>query len=111
MKNLIFTTLVILAATTSAHALEECSRGAKSLYKDIQIYNQTEKLMPNEGLVGDRLAKDLVSLRMEDSIKGKVQALETGFARCEVYLDSDDELEIMVNVEAAKKMKNPLITD
>ncbi len=110
MKNLILVTIMVLA-TSSSQATEECSRGAKSLYKDIQIFNQTEKLMPNEGLVGDRLAKDLASVRMEGSTSTKVQALLTGFARCEVNLDADDELEIMMTVEAVKKMKNPLITD
>lgn len=111
MKKLILATVMVLTAAASAQAMEECSRGAKSLYKDIQIFNQTEKLMPNEGLVGDRLAKDLASVRMEDSINSKVQALLAGFARCEVNLDADDELEILMTVEAVKKMKNPLITD
>ena len=111
MKNLILATVMVLAAASSSQAMEECSRGAKSLYKDIQIFNQTEKLMPNEGLVGDRLAKDLASVRMEDSIDAKVQALLAGFARCEVNLDADDELEILMTVEAVKTMKNPLITD
>ena len=110
MKNLILTAVMVLAASSS-QAMEECSRGAKSLYKDIQIFNQTEKLMPNKGLVGDRLAYDLASVRTEDSINAKVQALLTGFARCEVNLNADDELDIMMTVEAVKKMKNPLITD
>ncbi len=110
-KIILLAAVIVFSIASTSQALEECSRGARSLYKDIQIYKQTEQLMPNEGLIGDRLAKDLSTLRMEDSLSAKVQSLETTFSKCDVYLEADDETEIMMTVEAMKKMKSPLITE
>lgn len=98
----------ILVIGSFSQAAEECHSGAKTLYKDIQIFNQTEKLMPDEGIIGERLELDLSRIKYHGSVKEKVHMLETGFAKCDVNLNTDDELEIAITVEAIKKMKNPL---
>ena len=110
-KFVLLLVAAILVIGSFAQAIEECHAGAKPLYKDIQIYNQTEKIMPQEGLIGERLEMDLSRITYNGSLKEKVQMLETGFAKCDVNLNSDDELEIALAVEAILKMKNPLLAE
>ncbi len=83
---------------------EECARDSKSLYIDIQVYNQTEKISAGNGFIGPRLKSELSFLRMNEfSLKDKVQTLEASFARCYIELSPKEELALEMDVELFKK--------
>ena len=70
---------------------QECSKSSKQLYIDIQNFKTAEKF----GLVeiGDRLMKDLKSMRADHlSINEKVQSLEAGFAKCNFNIRDEEEI-------------------
>ncbi len=110
-KSILFLVATVLSAGSILQASEFCDASSHPLYKEIQIYNQTEKIQPDEGLVGDVLSKNLARLRFNGSTKQKVMALETSFAKCVVMLSAEDEQEIDMAVETVQKMENPLFVD
>ena len=98
--------LTLLAS--SAHALEACEAGFKNLYIDIQIYKQTEAISAGDGLIGNRLQIELKFLRTQKmSLSEKIAALETGFARCDMQLSEQDDLDIQMAKDELLKAKNP----
>ncbi len=109
MKKIITSfTIGLTLLASSAHAIEVCESGFKNLYKDIQIYKQTEKISPGDGLVGNRLQIELKFLRSQKmSLLEKISALETGFARCDMQLNAQDELDIQMANDELLKAKNP----
>ncbi|MBC7467342.1 MAG: hypothetical protein H7256_15235 [Bdellovibrio sp.] len=111
-KVVIAALLSMMAFQVSAQGLEECSPAFKPLYMEIQIYNRTEKMNPNDGVIGRSLQSQIENLKSDElNMKQKVQSLETGFARCEMALSSDDILAIDMEVEQFAKMKIPLMID
>ncbi len=113
MKKVIALSVISLSTLfTSVHASEACESRFKGLYKEIQIYNQTEKISQGDGLVGNRLETELKFLKTQNmSLKDKVHAIETGFARCDMELTEQDDTDIAIEVEALLKMKNPLVIE
>ena len=94
------------------HASEACESRFKGLYKEIQIYNLTEKNSQGDGLVGNRLENELKFMKTQNmSLKDKIHSIETGFAKCDMELTEQDDTEIAMEVEALIKMKNPLEID
>lgn len=87
----------------------ECSRSAKPLYMDIQVYNETKKISEEHAVIGTVLKQELSLLNMPYfTLDEKVQSLETSFARCYIDLNQDEEMKIEMQVEALKKALNPL---
>ena len=113
MKKVIALSVISLSTLfTSVHASEACESRFKGLYKEIQIYNQTEKISEGDGLVGNRLENELKFLKSKNmSLKDKVYVIETSFAKCDMELTEQDNTDINMEVEALLKSKNPLITD
>lgn len=113
MKQTFIAGLISLTTVfSSANAIEACDTHFKTLYKEIQIFNQTEKISEGDGLVGYQLQAELKSMKSQRlSLKEKIQGLETGFAHCEMPLTDQDESEIKMATEELLKAKNPLITD
>lgn len=114
MKKIIAATIISLSTLFSAaHATEACESQFKGLYKDIQIYNETEKISEGDGLIGSRLQVELKYSKGSEglSLKEKIHELETGFAKCSIQLNEDDKLEISMAKEALLKAKNPLINE
>src|SRR6476661_7870189 len=100
MKKLFAFTLIALSTlSTVSHAIERCDARFNSLYKEIQIYNRTEKLTPGFAQVGPMLENQMKYLSPKLSEKEKVQALETGFAKCDPQLSDQDQLEIEITEE------------
>ena len=110
-KSILSLVAAILTAGSISQAAQYCEPSSNPLYKDILIYNQTEKLQPDDGLIGEHLNKNLARLHYNGSVKEKVMALETGFAKCIVMLTADDEQDIEMAIETVKKMQNPLFND
>lgn len=96
----------------SAQGLEECSKESKPLYMDILVYNKTEKMLKNDGLIGENLRQQLeMQASSALSIQEKVHSSEASFAQCNVPLTEDDMLAIDNEADTYLKMKSPLITD
>lgn len=116
IKITIFITTAIffsmILASLKVHAgarTEMCDPNSKSLYYDIQLYKQTEKIFPEGAVIGESLQAALKRLRMvEFSTKQQVSALEDSFAKCYVSLSEDEELSIKVEAETLQKMLSPL---
>ena len=113
MKKLVAASLITLSTLfTAAHAIDACEPRFKRLYKEIMIYNETEKISEGDGLIGSRLKIELNFLKNQKmDTNEKVHAIESGFARCDMELDATDEAEILMSKEALLKAKNPLQID
>lgn len=113
MKNILTATILMFTGfQASAQGLEECSKAFKQLYIDIQIYNKTEKILANEGLIQPVLQRQLDNMNADKlTTKEKVHSLESGFARCDMPLTEEEVLKIDIEAEHLLKMKNPLIID
>jgi hypothetical protein len=92
---------------------EDCDRGSKKLYIEIQVYKQTNKILPSEAIIGDTLKQNLNLLKhmSNTTTQEKVHLLESSFARCFVDLSSDEELAIQMDVEMFKKGNQPSVND
>lgn len=110
-KTLMCLVATILTAGSISHAVDLCDPNSNPLYKDIMIYNETEKILPDEGLIGDDLNQSLSRRAYEGTTKHRVMALETGFAKCVVMLTAEEEEDIQMAIETARRMKNPLFND
>ena len=113
MKKIVAATLITLSTLFSAaHAIDACEPRFKGLYKDIMIYNETEKISEGDGLIGDKLKVELNVMKNQlMATKDKVHAIESSFAQCDMELDATDEAEILISKEALLKAKNPLQID
>ncbi len=109
MKKIVAASLITLSTLfTAAHAIDACETRFKGLYKDILIYNETEKISEGDGIIGDKLIVELKDMKMQSmSTKEKVHAIESSFVQCDMELDPTDEAEILMNKEAMLKARNP----
>jgi hypothetical protein len=111
IKITLFVTAVIfismILGSLQVHAqvsAEECAKGSKQLYIDIQNFKTAEKFGQVE--IGDRLMKDLKSMRADHlTVNEKVHSLEAGFARCN--FNPKDEEEIAMDTEMFLKGITP----
>ena len=110
-KTLTCLIATILTAGSISQAVELCDPNSNPLYKDIMIYNETEKILPDEGLIGEDLNQSLSRRAYDGTIKEKVMSVETGFAKCVVMLTAEEEEDIVMAIETAQRMKNPLFND
>lgn len=96
--------LVFLAAGALSQAqVEDCSNSAKPLYKEIQIYKETEKVSPTKGFIGARLQFDLSLFKDSNlTLKEKVHSIETGFAKCNVRISEEEQTQLDLVIEASK---------
>ncbi|MFZ3228823.1 MAG: hypothetical protein WA160_01365 [Pseudobdellovibrio sp.] len=112
-KNLILSFVLLLTAfVNTAQAIESCDIRFKPLYKDIQVFKQTEKIIADNGVVGYHLHQELKSLKaITLSVQEKVHSIEVSFVNCDMDLNEADQLDIDMIVEAILKSKNPLDTN
>ncbi len=110
-KTLMCLAATILTAGSISQAVELCDPNSNPLYKEIMIYNETEKIMPDEGLIGENLNQSLSRRAYDGTTKQRVMSVETGFAKCVVMLTADEEEDIVMAVETVQRMKNPLFND
>lgn len=80
-----------------------CEESAKPLYTDILIYNATEKLKPDHGMIGNSLKANLETMKDSDlSLQEKIHSIYTSFIKCYLYFSAEEEAQLEKELQRAQ---------